>query len=216
MTLKLTACLAASLLVAAAAQAVTSGQTDTFEDGTTGNWTVGAIHPAPPQNVPDGGPAGAGDNYLFLTALGGNGPGSRLAMINAGQWAGDYLAAGVVRISMNVANFGATDLSLRLVFMDPVAGPPTNVAITAAVPLLAGSGWQTAEFAVAPGDLIVLQGDAVALLGATTELRLFHGEASLYPGPPVVASLGVDNIMALTGEVPAAATSLGALKAFYR
>lgn len=216
MTLKLTACLAAALLVATAAQAVTSGQIDTFADGTTGNWTVGQPHPVPPQNVPDGGPGGAGDNFLFLTAIGGNGPGSRLAMINAEQWAGDYLAAGIVRISMNVANFGTTDLSLRLVFMDPVAAPPNNIAITAAVPLPAGSGWQTAEFAVAPADLIVLQGDAVALLGATTELRLFHGEAPGYPGPAVAALLGVDNIQALSGEVPAARTSLGKLKALYR
>ena len=59
---------------------------DTFEDGSTQGWVANLLgmgsHPAPPANVADGGPLGAGDNYLQITALGGGGAGSRLSAIN--------------------------------------------------------------------------------------------------------------------------------------
>jgi len=219
MKLNIAACIAACLFAATAASALTFGQIDTFEDGTTGNWVVaagGAGHPAPPQNIPDGGPAGAEDNFLLLTAVGGHGPGSHLSVLNMVQWAGSYLATGVNRISMNLVNLGSSDLYIRLLFADPVAGPPTNLAITDAVVLPAGSGWQTAVFAVSPADLIVLQGDATALLGATTQLRIFHSIAPTYPGESIVALLGVDNILALAGEVATGATTWSAVKALYR
>ena len=57
------------------------GQVDNFEDGTTQGWVVGLLgapSPAPPQNIPNGGPLGAGDNYLQLTSVGGSGAGNRL------------------------------------------------------------------------------------------------------------------------------------------
>ena len=48
------------------------GQEDDFEDGTTENWQVNLIpgmpvHPAPPANVPDGGPAGADHGVVHVT-----------------------------------------------------------------------------------------------------------------------------------------------------
>jgi hypothetical protein len=77
------------------------GQIDTFEDGTIQNWHVGMDAPpaARPANIASGGPGGAGDNYLRLTALGGNGPSSKLSVINNSQWTGNYLASGVNAIS---------------------------------------------------------------------------------------------------------------------
>jgi hypothetical protein len=219
MKLTLAAGLAACLFVATAASALTFGQIDTFEDGTTGDWVVaagGVGHPAPPQNIPDGGPAGAEDNFLLLTAVGGGGSGSHLSVLNMVQWAGDYLGTGVNQISMSLANLGNSDLDIRLLFADPVAGPPTNLAITDAVVLPAGSGWQTAVFAVSPADLIVLQGDATALLGATTQLRIFHSIEPMFPGEAIVAQLGVDNVLALAGEVATDATTWSAVKALYR
>lgn len=215
----LCAALIACLLAANPALALTFGQIDTFEDGSAGDWVVavgGASHPAPPQNIPDGGPAGAEDNFLLLTAVGGQGPGSHLSALNRVQWAGDYLGTGVNQISMSLANLGNTDLHVRLLFADPVGGPPSNLAITDAVVLPTGSSWQTAVFAVSPADLIVLQGDATTLLGATTQLRIFHSIAPSYPGESIVALLGVDNILALAGEVATDATTWSALKALYR
>ncbi len=137
-----------------AGQAV-AGQQDTFEDGTSEGWFAGiglfGTHPAPPTNIATGGPGGAEDNYLLLTALGGMGSGSRFAAMNASQWAGDYLAAGITGIGMSVRNFGATDLFLRLLFEDPLAGPPTSVAFSRdAIFLPAGNGVGAAPTAKAP------------------------------------------------------------------
>src|SRR5215212_9214500 len=91
--------IAAGLLalgMAMPAHAVSLGQTDTFENGTTQGWVtalLGSPNPLPPANVPTGGPAGANDNFLLLTSRGGGGPGSRLTGINTSQWAGNYAAA---------------------------------------------------------------------------------------------------------------------------
>src|SRR3954470_2593465 len=68
-------------LISPFARAVTPGQVDTFENGTTENWMINLLGMQPPPvaalpvNIPTGGPAGAGDNYLQLSSVGGNGPG---------------------------------------------------------------------------------------------------------------------------------------------
>ena len=188
--------------------AITTGQTDTFEDGTTMNWGVGAGgHPTPPANSNSGGPGGIADNFLQLTSGGAGGPGSRLAAFNTVQWTGDYLAAGVNRISMSVNNFGQTDVDLRLLFLNFDAGLPVNMAITDAVPVAAGAGWQSIYFDIKTTDLTVLLGSAQAALSNTAELRLFHNPAADYPAPPVgppaiTAQLGIDNITAQTVPEP--------------
>lgn len=180
--------------------AVTIGQMDTFEDGTTDGWLVGLLgapHPAPPQNIASGGPSGAADNYLQLTAVGGAGAGNRLSAINLDQWAGDYIGAGVNAIAMDLNNLGTTDLSLRLLLWAGVAGPPTDVAIsTTAVFLPAGSGWTSVLFPIMSDDLTILGGSVTNALTNTTELRLFHSPTIAFPGPSVATTLGVDNIQA--------------------
>jgi hypothetical protein len=197
--------LAACLLQPAVTAAVTLGQIDDFQDGTTQNWAIGATGtPATPVNIPDGGPAGAGDAYLLLTALGSGSPnvGNRLSVINETQWAGNYLAAGVNAVGMMVKNLGSTDLSLRLLVA--VAAPqgfaPTDVAIsTKPVFLQAGSGWTAVVFPIAPANLTALAGSVQTALGNAAELRIFHNPAAGFPGPRVVASLGVDDIHAVRG-----------------
>jgi len=86
--------------------------TDTFEDGTTQGWGVGAPYPIPPENVGTGGPAGSGDNFLLLTSSGTGGPGGKMVIFNESQWTGDYIAAGVTGVRLDVNNVGATTLSL--------------------------------------------------------------------------------------------------------
>lgn len=210
---------ATALLVAASsALAVTIGQKDDFEDGTTANWVVslfGAPHPAPPQNVATGGPAGADDNYLRLTALGGQGPGSRLAVINNVQWTGSYTAAGAAAISLDVNNLGATNLTLRL----QLSGPAdlSNVAVTtAAVTVPAGSGWLSVSFPIDAASLTATLGNATTLLAGVAEVRLVHNPAANSSPPVVAALLGVDNVTLLSGGVADEVQGWGAVKALYR
>jgi hypothetical protein len=196
------------------ASAVIVGQVDTFEDGTTQNWIInaagmGAPPPAAlPINASSGGPAGAGDAYLRLTALGGGGSGSRLTVANFAQWAGDYLAAGVSALEMDLLNLGTTDLSLRLMIADPIPGPPTNIAFsTIAVSLPTGTGWTHVVLPIAPSDLTAGLGSVEEALRNATELRLYHSPALNFPNPvlpieAIVAQLGVDNIRANAQPVP--------------
>ena len=195
------------LAIAVPLSAVTVGQIDDFQDGTTMGWFVPGASPNPPANVPTGGPGGAGDAYLQLVATGGAGPGSRLAVLNVDQWGGNYLASGITAIQMSVNNFGPEDLHLRLLFEDfPDAPmmPPDNLALSAnAIVMPAGSGWMTILFPVTAADLV--GGGLGTVLGALIDvdtIRIFHNPAPEFPGPgvgiPTVnATLGVDNIHAV-------------------
>lgn len=193
------------------------GQEDDFEDGTTENWQVNLIpgmpvHPAPPANVPDGGPAGADDAYLLLTSVGGTGsgapePGSRLSVVNfMNQWSGNYLASGITHIGFDAINLGTSELFLRLLFENPMTGPPTDIASSATpVSLPVGSGWTPLLFPLyGPGGLAALMtasgtSDLTDLLTNTTAIRIYHDpDFGGLSGPPVVAQLGVDNITALS------------------
>lgn len=201
--------LLAALLVETPARAVVDAQIDNFESGTLAGWGVGSIVPIPPQNVATGGPAGVDDNYMQLGSTGTAGNGSRMAVFNTDQWTGDYGAAGIGAIAMNVNNLGATDLTLRLLFTDGTGMTGDNRAVTTAGKLVpAGSGWTTIAFRIAPSDLTALTGSAAAALAGTTRLFLFHSTPVNFPGSPIAATLGVDNIQAL--PEPSAAGTCGA------
>jgi hypothetical protein len=182
-------------------QAVALGQVDDFEDGTTENWRSGVgtpPNPNPPVNVADGGPLGSGDAYMLVRSNGTAFSGGKLTVINSLQWSGNYTAAGVTRVSADLNNLGATNLSLRLLVMrELLQGGQTFT--TAAVPVPAGSGWIRGSWDVSPSALIPLNlppGDPAVALTQVGELRIFHNPSALFPGPSIVASVGVDNIRA--------------------
>jgi hypothetical protein len=195
-----------ALVQANPASAISIGLIDTFEDGTTQGWVVGvalgAVHPAPPANVASGGPAGVDDNYLLLTAVGGELPGGRLSVLNLAQWSGDYTATGVAGISMDLRNLGNTDLAVRLYLENPMVGPPTDDAVSDEALLPAGGDWTSVFFPVGAGNLSVINGDANTLLSNVTALRIIHNPGTGFPPLPVVAQLGVDNIRTVGRVVP--------------
>lgn len=201
------------LCVGESSLAVDWGQVDDFQDGTTQNWITNALGQGggpPPVNIPNGGPAGSGDAYMQLTSLGGSGAGSRMVVINPVQWSGNYTAASVTLLTMNLNNLGQTDLFLRILFEDPFMGPPTNIACsTVPVVVPAGSGWTTAMFPVAAGDLTALLGDVGTVLANTTVLRIYHSVTTAFPGSPIEASLGVDNITAVPEPASIAVIAVG-------
>ena len=212
----LVAALAVVIPAAAGAQ-IAVGRTDTFQDGTTQGWAVNILnmgnHPAPPANIATGGPAGAGDRYLQLTSVGGDGAGSRLTALNFnGQWAGDYRAAGVNAITMDVRNLGGVNLFLRLMLEDPtMTSPPQNLAMSAApIVVRTGGDWERVVFPLfGPGGLAPLAGDLDLLLGRVTVLRLLSNEAFDYPPAQVAARVGVDNITAAVIPEPATFALVG-------
>lgn len=188
------------------AYAVNVGVIDTFGNGSAETWLdglLGATHPVPPDNVVSGGPSGANDHYLLPTALGGSGAESTLPALNLGQWAPDYITAGINAISMDSNNLGSTDLPLRSRFADLTVGAPTNRAFSPNTIILpAGSGWNSVVLPVAPTDLISEMGSATVALMNATETPIFHAQADSFQGEEIVAQLGVNNVQAAAQAAP--------------
>jgi hypothetical protein len=209
--------LALGIGLAHPAAALTIGQVDTFSSGTLENWfagggPMGQIPPVPPEVVADGGPAGVGDAFMQVTATGGTGPGSHLSVINAAQWAGDYTNTGVTAIAMDLRNLGTADLTIRLLFEDPMGGPPADEGVTTFGAFLpAGGGWMPVSFAVNPASLTMLTGSASTLLHQTTFLRIIHSPTPT-DATTITGVLGVDNITAV-GRATVPEPSVAALLA---
>jgi hypothetical protein len=190
---------------ATAVQAIPMG-IETFDaphDWVTGGGPGGV--PDVPVPVQLGGQAGATDPFLLVQSSGGSGPGSRLSAQNLGDWSGNYASAGITQILADANNLGPADLSLRILLVQFGAMGPVNSAITSAVFLAAGSGWQDIAFDISPAALIAAPGsDVNALLANVHEVRFFHNPAPFFaPGqnPAVTATLGLDNLQAV-GAVP--------------
>ncbi len=182
-------------IVSVTAYAITCGQVDDFEDGTTMGWMEGPLSPNPPTNSPNGGPSGVGDNYLHNISSGGFGAGSRMVMFNTVQWRGDYLAAGVTRIEADMANFGATALAMRIAF----EGNATRYGSSTAVALPADGVWHRVVFSLTTADLSLISGVAplTDVLANLQTLRILSAAGGpSWRGDVIAATLGVDNITA--------------------
>lgn len=201
--------LLAALLVASAwpiaAPAITIGQVDTFQDGTTQGWVdalQGAISPVPPTVLANSGPNGAGDFALRLSSTGSaSGAGSKLVVNNVQpRWLGDYRAAFVTGLVLDLRNLGTTDLDLRVAVDGPAFGTTGGRWVSDDVFVPAQSGWQTLTFSLLAGDL--LAGDFAATDAATTlanvaVLRVLHAPTASYTGAPIASQVLVDNIEVL-------------------
>lgn len=190
------------------------GTFDGFQDGTTQGWVAAlaaANPPFPPIAVANAGPTGAGDFALRLTSTGGPLAGGRLVVNNVDlRWTGDYPAAGVVSIMLEVHNLNDFPLTLRLGIAEPAQVSVGGRWVTSGRVVPASSGWQTLDFSIAPEDL--LPGDESAFdvdetLANVGVIRLLHSVAVSYRGEPIAAQLDVDNVEA----VPEPSLGLGLL-----
>lgn len=188
------AALAVLGVVAVGAHALSLGQIDTFQSGTNQGWTGGAS----PTNIPDGGPLGAGDRYLRITSNGGSGPGGRLATFNPIQWQGDYIGTGVRMIECDLNNLGATFLNIRVILISIF---DDRFSSTVAIDLPPGSGWVHAYIPIAEADLIQVQGEnPFSTAGSQIQqIMLRHNPVPDPQGVPIVAQLGIDNVLAHAG-----------------
>ena len=92
---------------------VSFGQLDDFQTDTAG-WQQGnaaPINPNPPTVISTGGPSGPSDPYLQNVSSGGFGPGGKQVMFNRLQWTGNFVSAGVTRVTAELQNFGTTPLA---------------------------------------------------------------------------------------------------------
>ena len=206
------------LLPPALARAASLGQLDDFDDIALPlqNWQMGvaSVTEARMANIADGGPAGAGDAYLEVTAAtDGSLPfgGNRLTFFNRVQWTGDFSAAGITAIAMDLKNFSTTEILNMRLAINGGFGPSSSVTggvftSSTSVSLGIGGGWTRAVFSLSPGDLIAISGgvggntagnDVAATLANVEELRLLNSVADSWSGQPVTATLGVDNIAAV-------------------
>jgi hypothetical protein len=196
--MKLLAAILLLLCFAAGAHAVTNGQVDTFQDGTTMGWSNGL--PANLVNIDTGGPAGAGDRFLTLSADGTQGHGGRLTTFNLQQWLGNYIAQGITGIGIDLRNQGTTTLSIRLAFKSQNAMSVPGY-LSAAVNLQPGSGWQHFTFSIAPANMIAVGGPSPYNTFFSTgigDVRFINevGTTSLN-GDPIAGQVGIDNIRAV-------------------
>ena len=203
------------LLQSGVVQAISVGQIDDFEDGTLQGWRMGipSVTTSFMTNISDGGPDGVGDNYLEVTSDSSvSFGGSRLTFFNRQQWTGDYTAAGITAIAMDLKNFSPSEvLNMRLAINGGVLAPDNSriggvFTSAASISLDSGSGWTRAVFSLLPGDLISISGgrggnttgnDVQATLANVLELRLLNSATPDWSGLRTTATLGVDNIHAV-------------------
>ena len=187
--------------------AIAPGQSDDFQGGTTQGWSIGPNSSLPPDVIASGGPGGSVDAYLRLQASGFTGPGGKLVAFNAGSWVGDYLDAGVTAITMQVRNYGTTDVALRLILEGGIVDALSSLE---AVNVPAGSDWTEVTFSLAAAALG--GGDFQSVMGSVTTLNLVHSPAFITARtqtPFVAAVIGVDNITAVPEPQALVLTAVG-------
>ncbi|HVO75364.1 MAG TPA: FlgD immunoglobulin-like domain containing protein [Ignavibacteriaceae bacterium] len=184
--------------------AVENNQWDNFSDSTTAGWTSGAANPNPPE-VGLNGPAGSDDKVLLASSSGVDGPGGKLVVFNSLQWAGNYITAGVAKISMHVNNLGATNLFLRLAFI----GSGGNFWTVKADTVPSGSGWISISFSIETSDLAGGT-NLNATMSNVTSLRILHSTSGGYNGTPIAALLAIDDITAAAEPLPVEIISFSA------
>lgn len=183
----------AVLLSTSLSLAIIPGQLDDFQTGAVLGWAGGKT--VPPEHHPDGGPTGTGDGFLQITTTN-----FHLGAKNTAQWTGNYIAAGIPALEMDLNNFGPAAVDFRIVFF----GPGGMFASSNRVSLAAGSGWQHAVYSLDPANLWYVSGGTAnpsdTLSDVTTLLIRNDRDPPTPQGshpPHITGTLGIDNIHAL-------------------
>jgi hypothetical protein len=172
------------------------GQHDDFQTGPDG-WQSGM---GPGNVLLDGGPAGDGDSFLEVNANGDFGPFSKLTIFNIQQWTGDYKAAGVSAIEVDLKNFGAGPLSMRVAFKELTGGG----GYVSSDPFVVepDGNWHHARFELASTAFIAVgaQKSFADELTNIAQVRIIHHRAAIpnsLNGDTGLASVGIDNVRAI-------------------
>ena len=181
-------CILSFLSVCPVQADVSPGLLSDFESGTLEDWDGGST----PTNIPTGGPAGVGDNYLQISG------GNNFATFNASL--SGVLDPSITSIDVDLLRpAGESDLEMRLVLFGPSTFDRWTSTNFQVVP---GDGtWSTYSFSVLESDLTrVAGGSSYTDLTTNLDRIMFRYD----PGPPDFGgtpsppgSLGLDNITAL-------------------
>jgi hypothetical protein len=195
---KLLVVLAISFAMPITALAITLGQVDTFEANTTANWNGGITI----QNLP-GGPAGPSDHYILLIP---GGPDESipnllyLRMSNFSQWTGNYMAAGVTGIEMDLLNPSTATMPMRVSVEDGVFG---SYGSTTAFNLPPDGQWHHATFSLSANNMTAGQSAPpfANVDSNVTKLNIFDSASETFPALGFVG-FGVDNVQAVPEPPP--------------
>ena len=201
------------IAIASSADAITFGQIDTFPPGTSvmgwrGNTTM---------NVANEGPLGVGDSALRVESV------QRMITVidfdssnefRPSQWTGDYTAAGVTEISMDVRNPNLFDLQLFVGISDETVsagGSGATYVTDYSITIPADDAWHDVTFSVTADDFVAsasnTEGTPVgpaAILSDVYQLRIFHATVpGAFIGDEISGHFFLNNITT-GGPTPAA------------
>lgn len=201
------------------ALAITTGQTDDFEDLTTQGWTIG-VAIENPSVLPTGGPAGDGDAFLRYESFGGGGPGNRLVVFNTDQWTGDFAAARVTGVLLDAQAFEAPDrVRLRVAIGSGRSAQGGDWFVsTDPVVIEPGEGWRSVFLPLDEASMTRALGTAsfADLFGRVGAMRILSSSAPSVLGDSVPAVLGLDNITAVPEGSALGASAVGLVACLVR
>ncbi len=191
--------------------AITPGQVDDFQDGTTQEWKIGTnVTPATPVNNQNCGDEGVGDNCLSAFSNGG-GAGGKLIIINPDQWTGDYAAGNVAAIRFKARIVSGSPVTLRVGFADStgnnaigdnteVIGPPAALSSDGAV---LNGDYQTFEISVLEEDMFAVNGGSVSAARADVQSLWIvdHPDTGFWFPQSSVGQIDFDDIELVIGAV---------------
>jgi hypothetical protein len=189
-----------ALAICSPVAAISVGQVDDFESGSTQNWLGANV-----EAVADAGPNGAGDTALRSSATGSPfGPNGKLIVYNVtDRWTENWTAAGVVQISLDVRNPNAFPLTMRLAIAGPdgfFAGGGGDTHSTDGISVAEDNAWHSITFDVLAENFTPLDPtypDVAAALAEVTHFRILHNPEVSFLGAVVDADFYIDNIRAL-------------------
>jgi hypothetical protein len=189
-----------SSLLVGKSWAITGNQLQDFQSGAS-QWSVSngaALVPV----LPDEGPAGAGDFALHMSSSELSVP--RLLVINTSEWDGNWTAAGIFQISMDVRNPNNFDLAMRLGIAGPggvSSGGSGDTHVTQALSVAPDNAWHTLTFNVAAANFTALESTSTAAaLANVSHFRIIHNPSASFIGAFVQGAFDIDNIRAIAPD----------------